>query len=82
HRKAGNLIERAADVALTTGNVGQAANFYITAAILLNRAGDGMSALTLIGKARLLGTSPLLSPEERNAIRDRIIETQNTMAAS
>jgi hypothetical protein len=80
--KAGRLVAEAAEAALAVGNIAQAANLYITAAIVTNRGGDGMTALTLIHKAELLANSQLLSEQAREAIRARIVQTQEKVAAT
>lgn len=81
HTKAGHLMQDAADAALVVGDVAQAADLYVTAAIITNRGGDGMTAMTLIHKAELLLNSPLLGEEVRAAIRARIVETQQSVAS-
>lgn len=81
-RKAGHLVEEAADAALLVGSIAQAANLYITAAIITNRGGDGRAALTLIHKADLLANSDLLSEQVRQTIRARIVETKEQVAAT
>lgn len=81
HSKAGELVAEAADASLAIGNIAQAANLYITAAIITNRGGDGATALALVGKAQLLVGSQFLSTQQRASIRARIVQTQESVAA-
>lgn len=79
--RAARLTEKAAERALARGDVVGAAHRYVdVASIVARAAGQGEplpeewvpKARALADRALLLASSPLISPEDRDAIRSRI----------
>ncbi len=66
-------FESAADLALANGRVLQAAEAYLTAAIVANSRERPQEAMELGRKAELLARSPHLTQQECGCILDRII---------
>lgn len=73
-------LERAADLALSYGDVESAATAYVLGAFVAQDAGDVSGTNRLGRKAERLASSPLLSPAQRDAIRDRIHRPEAQMA--
>ncbi len=67
-----SLMERAADRAVTLGDVITAANAYIDAAIIAAELRDGAQAQELSRRAALLTKSPLLDGRQRSALLARM----------
>lgn len=72
YRHARRLLERAAQHALARGALLDAADAYVSAAVLAADRGDGEAAGRLAEKVRLLALSPLLSAEQSQALLDRV----------
>jgi len=70
--KARALMERAADEALTYGDVVTAAQTYLDAAFLAQEAKDRESVKRLAKRAEQLSNSPLLAADQRANIRRRV----------
>ena len=71
-RRSITTMERAAQRAATIGDVVNAANSFIDAAIVANEMREQEWALALGRNARLLTSSPLLSDAQRMALRGRM----------
>jgi hypothetical protein len=71
-RSARVLMERAAERALTLGDVLNAAKAYTEAAYISADLKDGERVRTLAGKARLLANSPALTADQRYQLRTRL----------
>ena len=65
-------MEQAADRALSIGSVERAAQAFLEAAFIAQRRGDDGEVQRFAWRAYLLTASPLLTGEQRSAIRDRI----------
>lgn len=65
-------FESAGDRALMTGDIVRAAKAFADAAWVAADAGDGAKALAFHERAELLSLSPLLSREDRGAIKERL----------
>jgi hypothetical protein len=66
------LMERAADEALASGDVINAAHSFMDAAFLAQDAKESESITRLIGKARMLAASPFISQKDREGILGRL----------
>lgn len=66
------VLDRAAEVAVATGDVVRAVSSMTDAAWVLAGEGRKAEAVTLVARARLLTHSPLLSESERHELRRRL----------
>lgn len=76
------LMEQAARGALTRGDVKRAAHAFLDAAFLALRVRDGERARELTHQADLLALSPLLNPDEKLAIVQRINPARGDLGAA
>jgi ATP/maltotriose-dependent transcriptional regulator MalT len=67
-----SLMQRAANEALSTGDVLAAAHGFMDSAYLAQEAGEAGVATEMIRKAERLTYSPLLAREDREELRSRI----------
>jgi len=79
---AGDLMERAADQAFARGDVYNAAEAYILAAIVNSELRDAnpLRVRALVERGTLLMTSPLLSMPQREELRGRIAQVAPRVA--
>ncbi|MCI0435757.1 MAG: hypothetical protein L0271_19260 [Gemmatimonadetes bacterium] len=70
--RAWEIMKRAAEEALATGDVINAAHAFVDASFLAKEAGAMTEVVALIERAQLLTASPLLDTNDRAAIRARI----------
>jgi tetratricopeptide (TPR) repeat protein len=75
--EAEDALKRAADHALHTGDVMNAADTYITLAWLAHERGEAEVQHTYLAKAQDLSCSPLLSDEQVASINERIVDKVN-----
>ncbi len=75
-------FEGAAEQALANGRVADAADAYVTAAIVAKARGQGQQAMELGRKAELLARSPHLTPPECNGILERIVWVEGKQVAA
>ena len=71
-RRSAVLMERSAQRSASIGDVVNAANTFIDAAIVANELREGERAVALGDRARMLMNSPLLSDTQRSQLRGRI----------
>jgi len=67
-----HLMQRAANEAISTGDVLAAANSYMDSAFLAQELGHTGVAAEMMKKAERLSYSPLLAQEDRDYIRNRL----------
>jgi hypothetical protein len=65
-------MEHAARQAMARGDVMTAANAYVDAAVIAAELGQAARVADLGRKGEILISSPLLTPEQRTALRDRV----------
>ncbi len=75
-------FESAAHQALATGRLADAADAYVTAAIVAKTRGQMQQAMELGRKAELLARSPHLTPTECNCILERIVWVEGKQVAA
>jgi hypothetical protein len=80
-RDAFEVLKRAADQALSRGDVVNAAGTYLDAGLLATQLRQPEEAWRLGHKGALLAGSPLLSTEQRDALRARIVRTSELAVA-
>lgn len=68
---AGLTMRRAGDAAMARGDVIAAADAYLGAAWVWGQRGDALAMNDLLGRARVLASSPLLTSDQRRSILDR-----------
>lgn len=66
------LMERAADAALSAGDVLTAAHGFVDASHLAAQNGRGNDVVRLVERARLLTSSPLLAERDRSDVKSRL----------
>jgi hypothetical protein len=79
--EAGELMERAADRAAARGDVVTAANAYVDAAMIAEELKRPDRHFELGRKGEILMSSPLLSEEQRAALRARITHERQVASA-
>ena len=80
-RDAFEVLKRAADQAMSRGDVVSAAGAYLDAGLLATQLRQPEEAWRLGHKGELLAGSPLLSPEQRDALRARVVRTSELAVA-
>ena len=75
------MLTRAADQAMSLGDVVSAAGAYLDAGLLATQLRQPEEAWRLGHKGELLAGSPLLSPEQRDALRARVVRTSELAVA-
>lgn len=78
--KARDVMLRAAEAAVWTGNVLAAAHAYVDAAVLAARSDRKEVARDAVARARALSASPLLAPRQRVSILNRLLEGEDELA--